>query len=198
MPEVGEELVGAWLRIIAGCDFVQYNVHLRDKQGEIDVIGLNLASATAFVCESATHLGGLQYTSGSQPDNVRKVTQKFQADIDYARRYLPDFQHRFMFWSPVVVLPRAADTKHNQFQDLTVIRQNVANSHQAEVEMVVNEIYLERINQLRARAVDETTASEYPVFRLLQIIAHLESHVDKLQKRGIDTTTMISHSWENN
>ena len=70
MASVGEELVGSWLRMVAGCDFVQYNVPVRDKQGEIDVIGLDLTTNTAYICEVATHiLSGLQY-----PNNINKLT----------------------------------------------------------------------------------------------------------------------------
>jgi hypothetical protein len=193
MPEIGEELVGAWLRVIAECDFVQYNVPLRDKQGEIDVIGLNLASETAYICEVATHLGGLQYVNvkDNRPDNVNRLTVKFQSDVEYARRYLHDFHHQFMLWSPIVIHPRSESAKYNQFEDLRSIRWNLWDSHQAHVQMVVNELYLARLRELREAAGKETAASEYPVFRLLQIFEQLQHHVDKLQARGIDSQKLL-------
>jgi Holliday junction resolvase-like predicted endonuclease len=190
--DIGEDLVGAWLRLVTECDFVQYNIPLRVKQGEIDVIGINLAQKVAYICEVATHLGGLQYTKGNQPDNVNKITHKFQDNVSYARRYLNDFEHHFMLWSPIVVHPRTDDTKHNQFQDLRAIRRNLLEPpYHAEIKMVVNEVYLEKVNELRDKAAAETAASEYPVFRLLQILHRLEQHVERLNSRGISTTMLI-------
>ncbi|MFA5908083.1 MAG: hypothetical protein WC815_04825 [Vicinamibacterales bacterium] len=59
---IGEEICGEWLRHVAGCDFVQYNLKTSDVQGEIDVIGICLASRTVYACEVAIHLvTGLQY-----------------------------------------------------------------------------------------------------------------------------------------
>jgi hypothetical protein len=189
--DFGEELVGAWLRLIVECDFVQYNVPLRGKQGEIDVIGINLNEKVAYICEVATHTGGLNYVRGSLPDNVNKLTRKFQDDADYARQYLKDFQHKFMLWSPIVNVPLSKETKYSQIRDLIDIRRNLQNSHQVNIEMVVNEIYLERVAELQHKAAEETAASEYPVFRLLQILHRLDEHVQKLQKRGISTTDLL-------
>src|SRR5713101_9871983 len=193
MPEVGEELVGAWLRKSARCDFVQYNVPFRGKQGEIDVIGLNLAEKTAYICEVATHLAtGLQYVKNGQPDNVPRLTHKFRGDIDYAQKYLPEFHHCFQLWSPIIKHPIADTVAHNQFTDLNEIRQNICKSHRVEVDMVVNDVYLARVNELRDLASQETAASEFPVFRLLQILARLEGHVARLEAKGIDTRLILS------
>ena len=198
MPEVGEELVGAWLRKIAQCDFVQYNVAWRDRQGEIDVIGINLEKKTACVCEVATHLAtGLQYVKNGQPDNVRRLTHKFQGDIDYARRYLPEFRHCFQLWSPIVRHPLADTAANNQFKDLTNIRQSIWKSHQVELEMIVNEAYMASVNKLRGLAAQETPASEFPVFRLLQILGRLETHVDHLKKQGIDNKLILACAPQN-
>lgn len=155
------------------------------------MIGLNLASETAFVCEVATHLGGLQYVKGNQPDNVNRLTTKFRSDVEYAREYLHDFNHRFILWSPIVIHPQSETTKHNQFADLIAIRRNMWDSHQVGIEMIINEIYLARVNELRNLAGQETAASEYPVFRLLQIFEQLGAHVDKLQSRGIDSMATV-------
>lgn len=40
---VGEGICGEWLRHVKGCEFVQYNLETTEVQGEIDVIGINLA-----------------------------------------------------------------------------------------------------------------------------------------------------------
>jgi hypothetical protein len=175
---------------------VQYNVPLRDKQGEIDVVGIDLKNSIAYVCEVATHTGGLNYVKGAQPDNVNKLTRKFMDDVNYARSYLGNFeQHRFMLWSPVVKHPVAAQTKHNQFNDLVEIRRNLrAEPYRANIEMIVNEVYQARVDELRHKATEETAASEYPVFRLLQILHVLEKHVAKMQKRGISTEMLLQQA----
>jgi Holliday junction resolvase-like predicted endonuclease len=191
--DIGEEIVGAWLRVIEGCDFVQYNIPTRTKQGEIDVVGLNLQTQVVYVCEVATHTGGLQYTNlkERQPNNYEKLVQKFSSDIDYAEIYLKPFKKRFMLWSPIVRMPSKENTKHNAFLDLARIQQTIFQHYQIELELVINESYLEKINSLKAKAEVETAASEYPVFRLLQVLGSLERNVTRLKKRGIDSQTTI-------
>ena len=69
--ESGEELVGSYLREVLECDFVEFNLRARFVQGEIDVIGINTAKKTVYICEVATHLEtGLQYVKDNRPDNV--------------------------------------------------------------------------------------------------------------------------------
>ena len=63
--DVGEYLVGAYLKLIRGCDFVDYNV--RPPGGgmeglkELDVVGIHFESRTAYLCEVTTHIRGLLY-----------------------------------------------------------------------------------------------------------------------------------------
>ena len=195
MPSIGEEVVGAWLRMIAGCDFVQYNVPTRDRTGEIDVIGLDLATQTAYVCEVATHLiTGLQYLVDNQPDNVGRLTRKFDNDIAYTRKYLAGFQHRFMLWSPIVKIPQTKTVKHNQLRDVILIREHVQRAHDVELELIINEIYQDRLDELHHQAARITTASEFSVFRTLQIITSVHDHVAKLQKRGVSTAKLLKNS----
>lgn len=56
MENLGERLVGDYLRYIKRCDFVDFNVYTTATQGEIDVIGVSNIKKTAFVCEVVTHL----------------------------------------------------------------------------------------------------------------------------------------------
>ncbi|MGR3715214.1 MAG: hypothetical protein ACU0B1_00535 [Thermohalobaculum sp.] len=65
MPtEMGEFLVGAYLRLIKLCDVVDYNARPPggglDGLGELDVIGLSFKDNKAYLCEVTTHLDGLQ------------------------------------------------------------------------------------------------------------------------------------------
>ncbi|HRF95573.1 MAG TPA: hypothetical protein PLZ51_10275 [Aggregatilineales bacterium] len=189
--DIGEEIVGAWLRHVEGCDFVQYNVPTRKKQGEIDVVGLNLQTHIVYVCEVATHTQGLEYTRYGVTNTYNGLLKKFNVDIEYAKKYLSEFTQKFMFWSPVVRLPVGDATKHNIFLDLAHIQKEVFTTHGVEIEMVINENYLNKVNQLKNQSGEETAASEYPVFRMLQIIGSLERHVAKLHKRNVTDSQQI-------
>ncbi len=184
--DIGEEIVGAWLRVIADCDFVQYNVPTRKKQGEVDVIGLNLRTQTVYICEVATHTQGLEYTKNGIKSTVETLEKKFIADVEYAKDYLADFTQKFMFWSPIVRLPIKHEAKQNTFLDIAQVQKTIHDRYGIAIEMVINENYLNRINQLKTKANEETSASEYPVFRMLQIINSLEKHVKKLTARNIN------------
>lgn len=62
MEDPGEHLVGQYLREILKCDFVEYNLQIKETQGEIDVVGINSSEKEVIICEVATHLEtGLQY-----------------------------------------------------------------------------------------------------------------------------------------
>jgi hypothetical protein len=76
------------LKLIKGCDFVEYNLHTIEEQGEIDVVGINSKNKQLYVCEVATHLGGLHYSKGGVPDNVSRFCKKFRKNIPYAQKKL--------------------------------------------------------------------------------------------------------------
>ena len=103
MINVGEQLVSSYLRYIRLCDFTQTNLYTIESQGEIDVVGVNLAEQQAYICEVAIHLTtGLQYTKNSRVNNIEKLTEKFSRDIEYARKYLREYNQHFMLWTPIV------------------------------------------------------------------------------------------------
>ena len=56
MQNIGEELAGEYLKIVKGCDFVEYNLYTPDIQGEIDVVGIDVRSKKIYICEVAIHL----------------------------------------------------------------------------------------------------------------------------------------------
>jgi hypothetical protein len=65
--DIGEGLVGSYMRYIEGCPIVLYNSFLSDQQGEVDVVAVKPAEPgeprEVFLCEVTTHIGGLN----SQP-----------------------------------------------------------------------------------------------------------------------------------
>ena len=162
VTEVGEYLVGAYLKLCLGCDFVDYNV--RPPGGglegleELDVLGLNFDQDAAYLCEVTTHIGGLLYVSNTE--TIARIKKKHRRQKQYARKYLCKFGHvHYMFWSPVV--PKGALTR-----GLATIRG---------LEVVINGDYKQRVDELRDLARETTHDTKNPVFRTLQILEHLRS-----------------------
>ena len=77
---MGEYIVGAYLKLIKKCDFVDYNVR-RPNGGlaglnEIDLIGLDFKKKRAYLCEVTTHLDGVLHGS-SKELTCEKIQKKF-------------------------------------------------------------------------------------------------------------------------
>lgn len=177
---IGEELVAAYLEYIEGCDFIQQNLYTPDVQGEIDVVGLNLKSRTLFVCEVAVHLiTGLQYTRNARPNNVNKLTDKFKRDIEYANKYFPNHSKRFMLWTPIVRVP-TRQTKNSQMRDIEEIKANILFEYNVELECIINERFLECLEEMRRFAESQTQNLNSPILRYLQLEEYLKQHVTKL------------------
>lgn len=75
LTDIGEYVVGAYLQLKLDCDVVDYNARPPGGglQGleELDVIGLNLKTRTAYLCEVTTHIRGLQY--GDQRVTIERI-----------------------------------------------------------------------------------------------------------------------------
>lgn len=158
--EMGEYIVGACLKLLKGCDFVDYNVR-RPGGGlaglnEIDVVGLDFKNKTACLCEVTTHLDGLLYGSSAQ-STVERIHKKYQKLREYATDYLSDFPNRhFMFWSPVVRW--SVETGLRKIEGL---------------ELVINKDYADYVEALRKLARKGTYDTGNPAVRVLQILEHL-------------------------
>jgi hypothetical protein len=178
----GEELVSSYLRYILGCEFIQKNLYTVDTQGEIDVVGINLEKGIVYICEVAIHLiTGLQYTKGTAPNNVQKLTDKLSRDIEYAQNHLKDYQIHVMLWSPIVKNGKP-DSKYSQTRDIDEIRNNILAKYDIEVEFVINEKFLASINEMRELARKESSEFKCPVMRFMQIEERLKNHVSKNQR----------------
>ncbi len=159
LTDVGEYLVGAYLQLVLGCDVVDYNA--RPPGGgmggleEIDVIGLDLRSHRAYLCEVTTHIRGVLY--GDNQTTVERIAKKHERQKRYGSQCLENFECEYMFWSPVV--PIGFITKHlAELKDL---------------QLIINGEYKKRIGELRALAAETTHDARNPVFRVFQILEHL-------------------------
>ncbi len=158
--EIGEYIVGAYLKLVLNCDVVDYNV--RPAGGglkglnEIDVIGFRLAEKSAFVCEVTTHINGLLYGNG-RTDTLARIKRKFAFDMEYARDYLEGFSISYMYWSPVVRNARLIEG----LKELD------------NVELIINGRYRECVEELQKLARCTSCDVGNPFFRMLQILARL-------------------------
>jgi hypothetical protein len=180
----GEEVVGEYLKIILGCDFVEYNLYTPDIQGEIDVVGINVKENIVYVCEVATHLvTGLMYVNAKnkQPDNVNRFAMKFRKNIEYANKYFADYEKHFMLWSPIVK-NQGPKAKHNQLTDISDIQKIIKYEFGVKIEPVINHEYEKYLDQLRAYAAKETKELKSPILRLMQIEEKLSKHLKRLKK----------------
>ncbi len=181
MHNIGEEIAGEYLKIIKGCDFVEYNLYTPDVQGEIDVVGINAKEKIVYVCEVAIHLiTGLQYVKNRQPDNVDRFIRKFRKDIQYANAYFADYQKHFMLWSPIVK-NQGTGAKHNQLRDVEQIKTTLQKEFGVELELIINAMFQECLSELRTYAARESKELKSPVLRLYQIEEQLEKHLKKLR-----------------
>jgi hypothetical protein len=181
---IGEEICGEWLRHDRKCEFVQYNLKTSDAQGEIDVIGINVAEHVVYACEVAVHLiTGLKYR---RPDNVPRLTAKFRRDITYIRKAFRGYKHVFMLWSPVVKNQRTG-AKYNQLADVQQVVDTVKKELNAVIKPVINKEFQAALDSLRTAAGDETKELDSSVMRFLQVEEHLSRHLGRIV-RGEERT----------
>ena len=180
MQNPGEEIAGEYLKIILGCDFVEYNLYTPDVQGEIDVVGINAKEKVVYICEVATPLvTGLMYVSNKKPDNVNRFVKKFRKNIKYANKYFSDYEKHYMLWSPIVK-NSGPNAKTNQLKDIKEIQRIFKVESNVDIEPVINHKYKQCLNELRAYAAKETKELKSPIMRLMQIEEKLSKHISRL------------------
>lgn len=170
MEDPGEHVVGQYLKYIRNCDFVEYNLQTKMKQGEIDVVGINSSKRVVYICEVATHLTGvgLQYVKNNHPDNVNRLVEKFNKDIQYGNTNFSGFEQIYMLWTPI-----AKNTGHkakaNPFRDLEDIKIQVKSKFNVDLVIIANNDYKDALNELRKIAAKTSYAMASPIMRFLQI-----------------------------
>jgi hypothetical protein len=167
ITDVGEYIVGAYLKIIKNCDFIVYNERFPGGGikglNELDVVGIDHKLNRVYLCEVTTHIRGVLYKDNET--TVKKIIQKYELQQEYAGQVLTDFKNKhFMFWSPVV--PKGYVTE--QLVEIDGL------------EAVINEKYTEAIAELWEVASKTTHQSGNPFFRILQILTHLRGDKFKL------------------
>ncbi|MDI9350132.1 MAG: hypothetical protein QM537_09055 [Candidatus Symbiobacter sp.] len=201
MENIGETLVGDYLKVILGCDFVAFNLNTKDtrvvememddadgqnnkvQQGEIDVVGINTTKKEVYLCEVAIHLEtGLQYVKDKRPNNVNKLVDKFIKDIDYAENF-EGYTKNFMLWTPIVKNSREG-AKNNQANNIAEIKQQIKEKKGIEIIVICNQDFQKCLKELRDYAASKTEALNSPVLRYLQIEEKLKKHCTNLDKKS--------------
>ena len=170
MEDPGEHLVGQYLKYINNCDFVEYNLQTKMRQGEIDVVGISSYQKKVYICEVATHLTGvgLQYVKDNHPDNVDRLVKKFEKDIEYGNTNFKDFEQIYMLWTPLAK-QTGKNAKNDPFRDLQEIKEQVKFKFNTDLTVIANNDYLEAIEKLRKIAANTSYAMASPIMRFLQI-----------------------------
>jgi hypothetical protein len=158
MTDVGEYIVGAYLKLEQHCDVVDYNVRPPggglEGLNELDVVGYDFANHRAYLCEVTTHIRGLLY-GPTQQGTVDRIAKKHKKQREYAQERLKDFADvRFQFWSPYV--PKGFLT-----ENLSKI---------SGLDLVINEKYSACVEKLRKLARTQKHDAGNPFFRTLQIL----------------------------
>lgn len=177
----GELLVGAYHKRMNGCEVVSYNNRSEERgnQMEADVIAIDnnrdTGGQNVYVCEVVTHMSGKLY-SGSPDEgwwteftnikahqySLQKLQQKFQEDYRYVNDTFANADnHSYQFWAPVVTgwergsgLINGLEELRNRFEDETG----------KELELIINQDYTERIQNLRNEAKGDTSDHGPPHF----------------------------------
>jgi hypothetical protein len=178
MPDIGELVVGAWLTQVQGFDFVVYNHHpgsdlpaefapkglagVSARLGELDVIGINTRTNSAYLAECTTHLDGLLIGSGTE-DGVRKLASKLALAGAYGRVLASRtaLTPELSVWSPRV--PKAVEARWPEVVELA--------GHEAS--LIANDEYASRVRQIASQARSHTTVTGNDFYRTLQLLTHL-------------------------
>lgn len=181
--QLGELLVGAYHKLETDCEIVSYNQRSKEQgeQMEIDVVAIDSTGAqqTVYACEVITHLHGTIYPGTPSTDRwdaygndnyqytLEKLWRKFNSDHDYVTRVFDDAdQYIFQLWSPVI--PRGLLTS-----GLDELSEDFEAKHGVEIELIINNAYTDRIDELRDSARADKKGYGEPAFRFLQILEHL-------------------------
>ena len=168
--EIGESLVGAYMRYVRDCEVVVYNTYLRDRQGELDVIAVKTDPRTIWLCEVTTHITGggmLIVGTGGENTTIQRIRKKLERATEFADITFPGDQHRFEIWSPRV--PVGATTQ--AFEEM---REQFAAAGRS-LDFVINEEYTARVKELLDHARSNTSATNEPPYRMLQVLTHLRA-----------------------
>lgn len=182
--QIGELIVGAYLRVINDCELVSYNQRSKEagRQMEVDVLGVESTNGeqTVYACEVVTHIRGSLYSGSpdeegwwskyggpSYQHSLERIFHKFEEDHDLVTEVFDDAdEYKLQFWSPYVSEGYLTD-------GLEEMTQQFESDYNEEIDLVINDGYAKRVNELRDRAAETKKSFDEPAFRFLQILEHM-------------------------
>jgi hypothetical protein len=163
---MGESLVGAYLRHVVACDVVVYNSFFADRQGEVDVVALKQGQPrTVWLCEVTTHIGGMLLVRNGKDVTERVIREKLDRLVHFAHTTFPGDDYRYEWWSPRVPVGTVTQAMTRIEDEWKVEGRNLG--------FVINESYTERIRQLVVSARKNSSTTNEPAYRLLQVLTRL-------------------------
>jgi len=164
--DIGESLVGAYLRHIVKCEVVIYNSFFSDRQGEVDVVALRQGTRReVWLCEVTTHIGGMLLVRDGKDVTERVIREKLARLQHFAQVTFPDDLHRYEWWS--LRVPEGKVTSA-----MKAIEEEWA-SEDRDLRFIINAEYTERVRELAEHASGNSSTTNEPAYRMLQILTHL-------------------------
>ncbi len=169
MPEdIGENLVGSYLRYVERCALVVHNTYLTEAQGEIDVLGIKLRpDREVILAEVTTHILGMSY--GDYDTTVRKLRDKIKRATAFADETFPDEPKRYEVWSPVVPEGKLTTALNELAREYSEGDLNVA--------FVINQDYAARVQALIDHARGNSKATSDSAYRMLQLLTRVRGRL---------------------
>jgi hypothetical protein len=164
--DIGESLVGAYLRHIVGCQVVTYNSYFTDRQGEVDVVGLRHGEPrTVWLCEVTTHTGGMFIVRNGKDVTAQVISEKLKRLHAFAELTFPGDHHRYEWWSPRVPVGKVTTVMASMEVEWGELGR--------ELEFVINEAYTARLRELAHDAGNNSSTTNEPAYRMLQVLSRL-------------------------
>jgi hypothetical protein len=164
--EVGEYGVGAFLQFVENCNYVLYNQATGREQGEMDIVGIRDADRVVFVCETAFHLRGLQYTprkaepgpGASAKAVIDRISKKFRRSSEAISRMFPSYDPCYQFWTM------------KSRPDINKRWSQMCDQLDLGIEFIHGQEFSQKMRQLREKARKDKSYVDNPFYRTLQIL----------------------------
>jgi len=135
-----------------------------------------LKNSILYVCEVASHTGGLGYGS-SKTTNKDKIIDKFRRARKYVKEQYTGYKPknvRYMFWAPVVGGPKRWEEVQGAVAELKREKERI------DLELFTEDDYSKELQKLRveARPPLERNATD-PILRFLQLEERAKRRVKK-------------------
>ena len=169
---VGESIVASYLEYIENCEYIFKNVKLRSDGRELDVLAIK--DDVVYLCEVAVHINGLRYP---KMGNKATLVEKFKSISKFAAEVYPGKKKIYMFWSPIVKIPKDKKSKSNGLRDVEEAVKELKKKG-VELRAVINGDFYKKIDELRDCAKRRKDEMKDPIMRFLQIESRMEANTE--------------------